>query len=73
MPTLIVWGQQDRLVPVGAAYSYERRIPDSELHLIDDTGHMVQLERPARFNKTRRGLRHRKTTDRLEVHARTGR
>lgn len=50
IPTQIVWGQQDRLVPVGAAYSYERRIPESELSLIDDCGHMVELERPARFN-----------------------
>ncbi|MBN8867489.1 MAG: alpha/beta fold hydrolase [Solirubrobacterales bacterium] len=50
VPTQIVWGQQDRLVPVGAAHSYARRIPDSELSLIDDCGHMVQLERPARFN-----------------------
>jgi len=51
LPTMVVWGNQDRLVPVSAAYSYERRIPHSELHLIDDTGHMVQLERPARFNE----------------------
>lgn len=50
IPTQIVWGQQDRLVPVGAAYSYARRISDSELSLIDDCGHMVQIERPARFN-----------------------
>lgn len=50
IPTQIVWGQQDRLVPVGAAYDYARRIADSELSLIDDCGHMVQLERPARFN-----------------------
>ncbi len=50
IPTQIVWGQQDRLVPVGAAYSYARRIKDSELSLVDDCGHMVQLERPARFN-----------------------
>ena len=50
IPTQIIWGQQDRLVPVGAAYSYARRIADSELSLVDDCGHMVQLERPARFN-----------------------
>lgn len=50
VPTQIIWGQQDRLVRVGAAHSYERRIADSELSLIDDCGHMVQLERPARFN-----------------------
>lgn len=50
IPTLIVWGQQDRLVPVGAAHDYASRIPESKLSLIHDCGHMVQLERPARFN-----------------------
>jgi pimeloyl-ACP methyl ester carboxylesterase len=52
LPTMVIWGNQDRLVPVSAAYSYERRIPKSELHLIDDTGHMVQMERAERFNQT---------------------
>lgn len=51
LPTMVIWGEQDRLVPVGAAYSYRKRIPGSELHLIDDTGHMVQMERPQHFNR----------------------
>jgi len=51
LPTMVIWGEQDRLVPVGAAYAYEKRIKSSELHLVDDTGHMVQIERPLRFNK----------------------
>lgn len=51
LPTMVIWGEQDRLVPVGAAYAYEKRIKGSELHLIDDTGHMVQMERPLRFNQ----------------------
>lgn len=50
VPTLIVWGEQDRLVPAGAAYEYERRIRGSQLTMIHDCGHMVELERPARFN-----------------------
>lgn len=50
LPTLIVWGEQDRLVPVNAAWEYNDRIPDSELSIIHDCGHMVELERPARFN-----------------------
>lgn len=50
IPTQIIWGQQDRLVPVGAAHEYAGKIRDSELSLIDDCGHMVQLERPGRFN-----------------------
>jgi pimeloyl-ACP methyl ester carboxylesterase len=50
IPTLLVWGNQDRLVPVPAAFAYRKRIPHAELCLIDDTGHMIQLERPRRFN-----------------------
>jgi len=51
-PTLIVWGRNDRVVPVPAALSYQRRIGDkAELVIFDETGHMPQLERPQRFNR----------------------
>ncbi len=50
IPTLLIWGNRDLLVPVPAAFSYRRKIPDAELSLLDDTGHMIQMERPARFN-----------------------
>lgn len=50
IPTLIVWGEQDRLVPAGAAHEYQRRIRGSKLTMIHDCGHMVELERPGRFN-----------------------
>lgn len=50
MPTMIVWGQSDRVIPVGAALSYHRRIPHSRLEIFERTGHVPQLERPARFN-----------------------
>jgi pimeloyl-ACP methyl ester carboxylesterase len=51
-PTLIVWGRNDRVVPVPAAFSYEKRIPNAQLEIYDDTGHVPQLERPVRFNRT---------------------
>ena len=51
LPTLLIWGEQDRLVPVGAAHAYAKRIKTSEMHLVGDTGHMVQMERPLRFNQ----------------------
>jgi pimeloyl-ACP methyl ester carboxylesterase len=51
VPTLIVWGRDDRLVPLPAAYSYQRRIPGSRLVVFERTGHLPQLERPARFNR----------------------
>jgi pimeloyl-ACP methyl ester carboxylesterase len=50
MPTMILWGQSDRVIPVGAALSYHRRIPHSRLEIFERTGHVPQLERPARFN-----------------------
>ena len=50
MPTLIVWGLSDRVIPVAAAISYHRRIPHSRLEIFERTGHLPQLERPARFN-----------------------
>jgi pimeloyl-ACP methyl ester carboxylesterase len=50
IPTLIVWGFSDRVIPVQAALSYHRRIPGSRLEIFERTGHVPQLERPARFN-----------------------
>lgn len=50
IPTLIVWGLSDRVIPVAAAISYHRRIPHSRLEIFERTGHVPQLERPLRFN-----------------------
>jgi pimeloyl-ACP methyl ester carboxylesterase len=50
-PTLIVWGDQDRTVPVEGADEYERLIPDSRKVILEDTGHVPMVERPARFNQ----------------------
>jgi pimeloyl-ACP methyl ester carboxylesterase len=50
MPTLVVWGLSDRVIPVAAAISYHRRIPQSRLEIFERTGHLPQLERPDRFN-----------------------
>lgn len=50
IPTLIVWGLNDRVVPVEAALGYHRLIPRSRLEIFERTGHVPQLERPLRFN-----------------------
>lgn len=49
-PTLIVWGELDRLVPLRDAAEFEWLIPDARKIVYEDTGHMVMLERPERFN-----------------------
>ena len=52
VPTLIVWGRNDRVVPVPAALAYRKRIGDNaELVIFDRCGHVPQMERPVRFNR----------------------
>jgi pimeloyl-ACP methyl ester carboxylesterase len=50
IPTMIVWGTDDWVIPSAAALSYHRRIAHSRLEIFEDTGHVPQLERPGRFN-----------------------
>jgi pimeloyl-ACP methyl ester carboxylesterase len=49
-PTLIVWGDRDRLIPVRDAALFAELIPNSRKVIFEDTGHMSMLERPAAFN-----------------------
>jgi pimeloyl-ACP methyl ester carboxylesterase len=49
-PTLIVWGEEDKVIPVSDAYVFEELIPNSRKVIYEDTGHMAMLERPAAFN-----------------------
>lgn len=50
-PTLIVWGDEDRIVSVKDADVFERLIPDSRKVVFSHTGHMAMLERPSAFNQ----------------------
>ncbi|MDX6678266.1 MAG: hypothetical protein QOE31_2318 [Solirubrobacteraceae bacterium] len=49
-PALIVWGELDRLVPLRDAAEFEWLIGQARKLVYADTGHLVMLERPARFN-----------------------
>jgi pimeloyl-ACP methyl ester carboxylesterase len=49
-PTLIVWGERDRLINVRDAYVFAELIPNSRKVVFEDTGHMSMLERPREFN-----------------------
>jgi pimeloyl-ACP methyl ester carboxylesterase len=49
VPTLLLWGAQDTLVPVKYALSMHKWIPGSTLSLIDRAGHMPQLEQGEEF------------------------
>lgn len=47
-PTLILWGRNDGLIPVQAAYKFHKAIPGSRLIVYRDTGHIPQEEVPDR-------------------------
>ncbi len=46
VPTLVVWGHQDRFLPVSHGELVVSRIPDATLHLFDQCGHSAQEDRP---------------------------
>jgi len=48
VPTLIVWGREDALVPVGYAKEFGSRIAGSRVEVLDDCGHVVQADQPER-------------------------
>lgn len=51
-PTLIVWGAQDRLLPLALGEAYHRGIAGSTLKVIDRCGHLPPFEQPERFAET---------------------
>src|ERR1035437_7024236 len=49
MPTLIVWGDHDRIIPVDHAYLAHQAIPNSRLEVMEGVGHSPHVEEPVRF------------------------
>ncbi len=57
VPSLIVWGESDLLVPVADSVVFERMLGGpSRRVLLEDTGHSPMLERPSRFNQALRAF-----------------
>ena len=52
VPSLIVWGRRDPIIPVRHAGDAQRGMPGSRLEVFDDAGHFPQLDEPARFART---------------------
>jgi pimeloyl-ACP methyl ester carboxylesterase len=49
LPTLIVWGDRDRIIPVDHAHTTHDAIPGSRLEIFDGAGHFPHCEQPGRF------------------------
>jgi pimeloyl-ACP methyl ester carboxylesterase len=56
VPTLIVWGRQDRVVPPADAEGFARRVKRSRVEIFDQCGHAPIAERPVRFNRVLEGF-----------------
>jgi pimeloyl-ACP methyl ester carboxylesterase len=46
VPTLVVWGKEDRIVPSEYAEEFVRRIPGARAAIVDQAGHAPHLEQP---------------------------
>ena len=51
VPTLIIWGSRDFVVPLAHAYAAQKLIPNSEVRIMERCGHLPQVERPEEFNR----------------------
>lgn len=50
-PTLLIWGRDDRTMPLDGAFFALKRIPDVQLHVFGRCGHWAQMEHTAAFNR----------------------
>jgi pimeloyl-ACP methyl ester carboxylesterase len=48
-PTLIVWGQEDKIIPPSYAEEFKRLIPNATVATIPNAGHLPDVEQPARL------------------------
>jgi pimeloyl-ACP methyl ester carboxylesterase len=51
VPTLLLWGAEDRRSPVSVAEQMRAAIPGARLEVMPGTGHVSSFERPEAFNR----------------------
>jgi 4,5:9,10-diseco-3-hydroxy-5,9,17-trioxoandrosta-1(10),2-diene-4-oate hydrolase len=50
IPLMIVWGEEDKIIPVSHARSVQQTLPDSLVHIIPQCGHWPHMEKAEEFN-----------------------
>jgi len=50
-PTLIIWGRDDMLIPIAMGEQFHKEIAHSKMTLIEGTGHIPMVGKPAEFNE----------------------
>ena len=49
VPVKIVWGREDKILPVGISKELQRLMPKAEVHIMDNVGHLPHAERVDEF------------------------
>ena len=50
MPTMIIWGDEDKIVPVQQTELWKQHIPQADIRVLTGAGHLVHLEKPEAVN-----------------------
>jgi len=57
-PTLVVWGRDDRFVPLDVGLRLVAGLQNADLHVLSRCGHWAQWEHADKFNRTVLGFLH---------------
>ena len=49
VPVKIVWGEKDRIIPAAFASHYKKLLPEAEVHIVKNCGHLPPVEKPDEF------------------------
>ena len=49
LPTLLVWGDKDAVVPKGCIDAYQKALPQAKVAVISNVGHRPEIENSAEF------------------------
>ena len=56
LPILLIWGDQDRVIPVAHGYATHAAVPGSRLEVLPGVGHFPNLEAPEAFDEAVRAF-----------------
>jgi pimeloyl-ACP methyl ester carboxylesterase len=51
-PILVMWGRQDRILPLADGEAAVQKMANGRLHIMDQAGHLPQIDKPEEFNAT---------------------
>lgn len=52
LPVRLIWGAQDKIMPVACGQALKQMIPNAELQVFEECGHLPQVEYPSEFSQS---------------------